>query len=319
MPSFTTTTSSGVKLTVGSSEGANASTATLTNTNLNSSTNNVNSLMMKSISSNSGELESSMSLSSSLALTALQLKRTYLYALVSARSRTITFYCFTTDNTTYDSIKLLLEQTCETILQRYNLANNTVLYKFGGLIGDSLINDLKKVKTLTLSATQIEMASKNDSLSNEDQKNKRSSLYLSESTPSSIINSKKLSSSPKFHRHLSYKNSSEANPHPINASLITNLQFGGAPGSSGSGSYQSSSLLHVPNNLSTLLSFKQIYMSASGCKSYDNIIDNVNQQVSFCAQYLTGTTSSLAFDLASSLSMRTFDSTSYSNFNLINR
>ena len=296
---------SGPKMTVGS-----------TDATTNSSTNNASHSMLKSMSSNSGELENCLSLSNSLALTALQLKRTYLYALVSASSKTVTFYGFTTDNTTHDSLKLLLEQTYETILQRYNLANNTVLYKFGGLIGDSLIYDLKKVKTLTLSATQLEIASRSDPLGNEEAKSKRNSLFMSESSPSSMMSSKKLSSSPKFHRHLSYKSPSESNnAHPINTSLITNLQFSGAPGSNSS-SYQSNSLLPVPNSLSSLLAFKQIYMNSSGYKAYDNIINIVNQQISFCAQYLTGTANSLTFDLASSLSML---STSYSNFNFINR
>lgn len=293
------------------------------NSNLNSSSNNVNSLMMKSISSNSGELESSMSLSSSLALAALQLKRTYLYALISAKAKTITFYCFTTENTTHDSIKQLLDQSCETILQRYHLANNTVLYKFGGLIGDSLIYDLKKVKSLTLSATQTEI-NENRDLSNEsiyDQKNKSNVAHLTASTPNSILNAKKLSSSPKhLHRHSSYKGSIDHSTHSINPSLIHNLQFSGTSSSSSSGSYQSSSLLPAPNTLSTILAFKQIYMISSSCKPYDNIINIVNQQISFCAQYLTGNTNATTLiDLNSSPSLLTGSSTLLNTYNTINR
>ena len=81
-----------------------------------------------------------------------------MYAIVCAKSKMITFYCFTTEMSTHDSIKQLLDQLSENLLQRYHLANNTVLYKLGGLIGDSLINDLKKVKTLTQLETQNEIA-----------------------------------------------------------------------------------------------------------------------------------------------------------------
>ena len=52
----------------------------------------------------------------------------------------------------YDSIKQLLDQAAETIAQRHMLVNNIILYKFGGLIGDNLMYDIKKVKQLTLTS-----------------------------------------------------------------------------------------------------------------------------------------------------------------------
>lgn len=268
---------------------------------------------MKSISSNSGDLESSLSLSSSLA----SLKRTYIYAIVSAKSKFVTFYCFTTETSTHDSIKQLLDQLCETTLQRYHLANNTVLYKFGGLIGDSLIYDLKKVKSLTLSATQNEISGKTASSIDQtnDSKGKKQNLHSTSSTPNSLIGSKKLSSSPKFARHLSYKG--QADNAIINPAFIASLQFSGSSGQNTSGSYQSGSVVPGTNTLSSVLSFKQIYLNATNCKSYDNIINIINQQVHFCAQYLAGTTtSSTLIDLTSSPSPLT---NSTSNIGGINR
>ncbi|CAF0898997.1 unnamed protein product [Brachionus calyciflorus] len=51
----------------------------------------------------------------------------------------------------HDLLKQWLDQTRDLITQRYHLINNTVLYKFGGFIGDNLINDLlKKVKQLAI-------------------------------------------------------------------------------------------------------------------------------------------------------------------------
>ena len=94
--------------------------------------------MMKSISSVSGDVDSS------LPATHLA-KRCFVFALAHAKTRTLTVYCFTTDASIYDSVKQLLEQLSEILIQRYHFANNTVLYKLGGLIGDSIIYDLKKV------------------------------------------------------------------------------------------------------------------------------------------------------------------------------
>lgn len=125
--------------------------------------------MIKSINTNvsgPGDLDSSsMSLSASNTplqqqlhqqqqqqqQTQLSLKRTFCYAIVHAKSKQVTFYCFTTEPASYDSIKQVLDQAAETITQRHTLVNNIVLYKLGGLIGDCLMYDIKKVKQLTLS------------------------------------------------------------------------------------------------------------------------------------------------------------------------
>ena len=305
---------------------SSSSTAIAAATNLNASTTNLNSLMMKSVSSNSGELESSSSLSNSLAFTALQLKRTFMFALACARTRTITFYCFTTESSCYDQIKQLLDQLCETLLQRYHLANNAVLYKLGGLIGDSLIYDLKKVKTLTISASQketsiYELANSNDQRTEQSHKIALGKTFSANSPMtaqpggSNMLN-KNLSSSPKFQRQLSYKGPGPAEPS-INPSLITNLQFMGMPPNSpGQLSAQQQQQQQQQTSPATLV-FKQLFMSQSSFKSYDTIINLVNQQVHFCAQYLSHSAAPIALnDLSSSPSML---SNSFSNFTNINR
>jgi hypothetical protein len=290
-----------------------------TTVNLNSSTNNVNSLMMKSISSNSGDLESSLSLSASNQAPVTTLKRTYMYALVCARTATITFYCFTTETATHDAIRQLLDTVCENLLQRFHLANNTVLYKFGGLIGDALISDLKKVKALTLTNTHNELAShrQQPSMTNyppeqqltanpsgasniSDFKTVKKPLHSTTSTPNSVMAAnKKLASSPKFQRYPSYKGPVDTqggggSSGAINPAFIANLQFSANPSGAASGSYQSISTLITspPNTLASLLAFKQIYIIVAHCKPYDSINSLVNQQVHFCAQFLTGASSS---------------------------
>ena len=160
LTSATSTNSSSATLLTSMTSSSSSSSTHSGNTLVTSNNNNnalpTNSnqtnLMMKSMSSNSGELDSSMSLSNSLALAHLQLKRTFCYAIVNSKAKMITFYCFTTESCNYDSIKLLLDQASDMINQRYNLVNNTILYKLGGLIGDNLLYDLKKVKAVSLSA-----------------------------------------------------------------------------------------------------------------------------------------------------------------------
>lgn len=93
---------------------------------------------------------SSMSLSMSASNTPLQqlqttYKRTFCFALVHSKSKQVTFYCFTTEPACYDSLKQVLDQAADTITQRHALVNNIVLYKLGGLIGDCLMYDIKKV------------------------------------------------------------------------------------------------------------------------------------------------------------------------------
>ena len=116
-------------------------------------------IMIKSMTSTSGgtggaggDLESSMSSQQQQQLQTppplpppQSLKRTFCYILVNAKSRKVTFYCFTTEPACYDSIKQFLDQSAELIAQRHTLVNNIVLYKLGGLIGDCLMYDIKKV------------------------------------------------------------------------------------------------------------------------------------------------------------------------------
>ena len=143
------------------------------------------------------------------------------------------------------------------------------------------------------------------------------SLHVTTSASGSSGNIKKLASSPKIHRQLSYKAPNDSSSSNINPSLITNLQFSGSSNSSSSSGYQSSPVISLPNTLTSSLTFKQIYMSPLACKSYDNIINIINQQVNFCSLYLTGSSgSSSVMDLSNSPSTLT---NSYSNFNTINR
>ena len=109
----------------------------------------------------SGSSQSGVELDASLpsSVTQQQLKRTYCYAVVHAKTKMITFYCFTTESSSYDSIRTLLDQAADLIQQRYHLVSNTVLYKLGGLIGPSLLYDLKRVKAASLAACFAGVAS----------------------------------------------------------------------------------------------------------------------------------------------------------------
>ena len=136
-----------------------ASTKTLPHT---SSSNNFNSLLSSTTSTNttrplvyskSGGQPTNASLMSTNKyagigdeLLTLQLKRTYCYAIVDSKKKYIYFYMLTTENSNYDQIKQSFEQLCDIIVQRTNLINNTVLYKLGGLIGDTLLVEAKNIK-----------------------------------------------------------------------------------------------------------------------------------------------------------------------------
>jgi hypothetical protein len=264
------------------------------------------------MSSNSGELDSSISLSNSLALSHLQLKRTYCFALVNAKAKTITFYCFTTEHCNYDSIKSLLDQAAEIMNQRYHLLNNTVLYKFGGLIGENLLYDLKKVKSVCISAcfnqsgnsshyNKLHTASTEDSAINrEEEAAAKVTKLLITGTTNSIH--QKMSKSPVIQRQLSYKSVVA----PINPTLINNLQFLDSKGSSSrmstnkdpqlsssnvnsssSAQYLSSSSNQYISNLNTnIVQVKQLTIGSFNQKSYDSISKIINKQLEFCALFL---------------------------------
>jgi len=174
---------------VATSTSSSAAPQNPNNVNINSASNQNNNLMTKSTHSTMSDFESQANLAANLSLninsntsnatqtlfsslisTAASLKRTFVMALVHARLKTITFYCFTSTcgeisssaasaaaNNNFDQIKQLIDQACEQAIQRYHLANNAVLFKYGGLIGDAPIFDFKKVKTLTLSASAADL------------------------------------------------------------------------------------------------------------------------------------------------------------------
>ena len=99
-----------------------------------SSNTTMSTSMVKSITSVNGDLE----------VSSQNIKRTFCFIIVNARSKFVTFFCFTTESANYDALKQWLDQTADIITQRFHLVNNTVLYKLGGLIGDNVITDLKK-------------------------------------------------------------------------------------------------------------------------------------------------------------------------------
>lgn len=296
---------------VPSFSGAHTRTATTT-----SDTGTVTNLMMKSISSTSGDLDSSMSLSNTMTSShSPQLKRTYCYAIVNAKTKLVTFYCFTTESANYDSLKQLLDQAADTISQRFHLVNNIVLYKLGGLIGDQLIYDIKKVKQLTLSSCHSESAppigtpGTNSNVYadfSNDSPNADLKFFKLAAAQAAQVNPK-LSKSPTMHRQLSLSKGAPATSvSAINPSLITSLQF--SSGNSGStasllASPSSSSATLTSNNSSasnvsatttttnttpgTTISIKQLYLNHFNDKFYDSIVNVINQQILFCFQYLT--------------------------------
>lgn len=219
---------------------------TAANQQNNNNPNNQQQLMMKSISSNSGDLDSSLSQSNVLPLATLQLKRTYCYAIVHAKTKQITFYCFTTEVSNYDSIKQLLEQAAETISQRHMLVNNIVLYKFGGLIGDNLMYDIKKVKQLTVSPSGGSDLVGGMESPNSDLKFIKSGLQsLGQPHQQQAVSNNhalKMSKSPTMLRQLSLGKGLVNSV--INPSLITSLQFSPNTSSQTTG-FSSKNFIHM--------------------------------------------------------------------------
>ncbi|CAF0823180.1 unnamed protein product [Brachionus calyciflorus] len=243
----------------------------------NQSSSNSNNTLVKSMCSVSGDLESSFSLSNSLTLSNLNIKRTFCYLMVNAKSKNVYFYCFTTESANHDSLKQWLDQTSDLIIQRYHLINNTVLYKFGGFIGDNLINDLKKVKQLAMSASSSLCDSQ--SVSQTDLVNQENKTQAQKQQQ---LTSVKLSKSPTIHRQLSYNKPS---PGSINPSLIANLQFNSINLPSPSAPTNQANI--QTHSTQSQFSMKQLYMTQFNMKSYDSIVNIINQQVNFCIQYLT--------------------------------
>jgi hypothetical protein len=309
--STTSTNSSSATLLTSMTSSSSSSSAHSANTLITSNNNNIpinpTNLMMKSMSSNSGELDSSMSLSNSLALAHLQLKRTFCYAIVNSKAKMITFYCFTTESCNYDSIKLLLEQAADLINQRYHLINNTILYKFGGLIGDNLLYDLKQVKSVSLAACfQSNQNSRQSGGGNggvDDTAMDETKVVSQCLTKTNNPIVQKLSKSPIIHRQLSY---GKSNVKPINPSLINNLQFSNSDkntpwdSSSKSNSITQQQILSNINMSSSqislncnsasnlnLIQMKQLAISSFNQKSYDSIANIINKQLEFCSLYMT--------------------------------
>lgn len=291
--SATSTNSSSATLLTSMNSSTSSSSTQSGNTTVASNTNQAN-LMMKSMSSNSSELESSISLSNSLALAHLQLKRTYCYAIVNSKAKMITFYCFTTESCNYDSIKLLLDQAGELIHQRYNLVNNAILYKFGGLIGDNLLYDLKKVKAVNLSACFRQNNLNEETLGIDETKVTNQTLVKANNP---VV--QKLSKSPIIHRQLSY---SKSTANPINPSLINNLQFLNSDKNTSwenksthqqisSNIVNSTQISHNYNSTLNLaanvIQIKQLCIGSFNQKSYDSFVNTINKQLEFCSLYLT--------------------------------
>jgi hypothetical protein len=257
LPSFSNTINPGSYRNSVANEQINkpqAHTAPLT-TSMNSSTSstissnntaNVNQ-MIKSTSSNSGESESMNIVP--------QLKKTFVYGIVNSRCKSITTYCFTTESSNYDSIKHMLDQLAEMISYRYYLLNNTVIYKFGGLIGDNLLLDLKKVKAAT---NQQLLDDDNQAASNET-KNTAQKLLSSNSVSSMNNQAKMVSKSPTLHRQFSYK----GNTSSANLQTTANV-----------------------SNPQQNCNIKHLIMNQMNIKSYDSTINIVNNQINFCAQYM---------------------------------
>lgn len=104
---------------------------------------------------------------------------------------------------------------------------------------------------------------------------------------------------------------------PINTSLISNLtqQFG----SNTSNNSSTTSLVSQPQQQ---FSFKQLFMAATNYKSFDSIINIVNQQVNFCQQYLTNHSNdsfSTSTSLSNSPSFALLTTNNNLNHSLLNR
>jgi hypothetical protein len=254
-------------------------------------------LMTKSMYSNSGVdlLDLSSSVMSTVTQNSLQYKRTYLYAICNARTKTITFYVFTTETSNYEQLRQLLDNSCEISLQRYHLANNTVLYKYGGLIGDSLINDLKKVKQITSLAVHNAFNSrKNNSPPNDSTAILLSTPNTVASNSSSTMSAEqKIQQNTKIlYRNYNNKSDNKSGNQSINTSLINNL-------SQHFGASQTQTNNTLTTSSQSQISFKQLFMASTSLKQFDSTINIVNQQINFCHQFLSNIGDSLQTSLTS--------------------
>ena len=208
---------------------------------------------------------------------------------------------FKSDSFELDSIKLMLDQISENIIQRYHLVNNTVLYKFGGLIGENLIYDLKRIKTLTLAACQNPQHKENLLDKNDTQlffggsydQQKLANIKQSIISSTNNIN-QKMSKSPTINLQNNQKSTIY---NQMNSSLVGNLHFSnqtnittGSSSITGLNSLSNiSSINQVSNqslNSSSTFSIKNLLINQFYNKSYDSIIFIINQQINFISQYI---------------------------------
>lgn len=96
-----------------------------------------------------------------------------------------------------------------------------------------------------------------------------------------------------MHRQLSYNKSNTNLPNSqINPALIASLQFNTAGSSNTTGSVPSP-VINQPNQS---FSIKQLHMNQFNLKPYDQIVNILNQQISFCFHYLTSSSASSSTD-----------------------
>ena len=188
-------------------------------------------------------------------------QRIFCYTLVDSKKKCIYFYAFTNENSVYNNIKQSFETLCDVIYNRTILINNIVVFKFGGLIGDHMMVDIKNLKMTQLQTTQ-------QPLNETPLPQSHPILVKTQSDTQSQRNSNwKVSKSPTTtSRQFIFPQKQEQQQQQ--QQLITTTQQ------------------TTPQSITNISNFniKQFYMNIKENRSYESMSNLINQQLLFYSQ-----------------------------------
>ena len=193
-------------------------------------------------------------------------QRIFCYALVDSKKKCLYFYAFTNENSIYNSIKQTFEQLCDIINYRTNLVNNIILFKFGGLIGDQMMVDIKNLKISQLQASQ-------------QQQQQQQSVVEASIPQMHPLLTKTQSELPQRSTNWSFSKASKS-PTTTTRQFVFPLQ---QPQKQDQQQQQQQLTPQSVTNLSNF-NIKQFYMNIKENRSCEPISNLINQQLFFYAQ-----------------------------------
>jgi hypothetical protein len=205
------------------------------------------------------------------------LKRIFCFLLVDCHKKTVYFYLYCTENQQYDVLKQYFENLCEIITQRYNLVNNIVLYKYGGLIGDQLLVDIKNLKANVASvSSQVSQYGSSQG----------SGLHNTASSPTAqSLKSAKYQQSDDLVRTISIKPTSSRQftfpPTVAFSSTMTSVAASTATTTITATTATTTSTTTPLPAATTTFSLKQFCLNQTHDRFYNSIISLLNQQIYF--------------------------------------